>query len=66
MLVIVVEALIRIGKRALKTATAARLAAAAFIGIFFLALPFPLIVAVAALIGFLVARRRPERSASSR
>ena len=59
-LVIVVEALIRIGKRALKTWLLRALAAGAFIGIFFLALPFPLIVAAAALIGFLVARSSPE------
>src|SRR5205809_6122224 len=44
-LVIVVEALIRIGKRALKTSLLLSLAGAAFVGIFFLALPFPLIVA---------------------
>ena len=43
-LVIVVEALIRIGKRALKTTLLMGLAAAAFVGIFFFALPFPLIV----------------------
>ena len=48
-LVIVIEALIRIGKRALKTSVLLSLAAAAFVGIFFLALPFPLIVAAAAL-----------------
>src|SRR5438105_10445564 len=54
-LVIVVEALIRIGKRALKTWLLLTLAGAAFIGIFFLALPFPLIVIAAAVIGFLVA-----------
>jgi chromate transporter len=59
-LVIVVEALIRIGKRALKTRVLIGLAAAAFIGIFFLALPFPLIVASAALIGYLVARTKPS------
>lgn len=59
-LVIVVEALIRIGKRALKTWPLRALAAGAFIGIFFLALPFPLIVAAAALTGFLVARSSPE------
>lgn len=59
-LVIVVEALIRIGKRALKTWLLRALAAGAFIGIFFLALPFPLIVAAAALTGFLVARSSPE------
>src|SRR5438046_7630417 len=44
-LVIVVEALIRIGKRALKTSVLYGLALAAFIGIFFLNAPFPLIVA---------------------
>jgi chromate transporter len=60
-LVIVVEALIRIGKRALKSAVLLGLAAAAFIGIFFLVLPFPLIVAAAALIGYLVARRSPAQ-----
>lgn len=59
-LVIVVEALIRIGKRALKTWLLLTLAAGAFIGIFFLALPFPLIVGAAALTGFLVARSSPE------
>jgi chromate transporter len=58
-LVIVVEALIRIGKRALKTGLLLSLAAAAFVGIFFLALPFPLIVAGAALIGYFVAQRAP-------
>src|SRR5512135_3807217 len=44
-LVIVVEALIRIGKRALKSWLMVTLAALAFVGIFFLDLPFPLIVA---------------------
>jgi len=51
-LVIVVEALIRIGKRALKTRLLVGLAGMAFVGIFFLDLPFPLIVAIAAVIGF--------------
>ena len=60
-LVIVVEALIRIGKRALKSSVLLALAAAAFVGIFFLALPFPLIIAAAALIGYLVSRQSPER-----
>ena len=45
-LVIVIEALIRIGKRALKSQHAARARRQpAFVGIFFLTLPFPLIVA---------------------
>jgi chromate transporter len=52
-LVIVVEALIRIGRRGLKTRTLMAIAGAAFVGIFFLDLPFPLIVAAAAAVGFL-------------
>ena len=61
-LVIVVEALIRIGKRALKTVAAARTGGARpSSASSFLALPFPLIVAAAALIGYLVARAAPEQ-----
>ena len=60
-LVIVVEALMRIGRRALKTSLLYGIAGAAFIGIFFLNAPFPVIVAAAALIGYLVARSAPER-----
>ena len=60
-LVIVIEALFRIGKRALKSNLLLALAAAAFIGIFFLSLPFPLIVASAALVGYLVARKSPQQ-----
>lgn len=55
-LVIVVEALIRIGRRALKGALLVTLAAAAFVGIFFLDLPFPLIIAAAAAVGYLTTR----------
>ena len=51
-LVIVIEALLRISRRALVTALPWVIAALSFVGIFFLALPFPLIVAVAALTGF--------------
>jgi chromate transporter len=60
-LVIVIEALIRIGKRALKTSVLLGIAATAFVGIFFLALPFPLIVAVAALAGYVIARQSPHQ-----
>ena len=60
-LVIVIEALIRIGKRALKTPLLLSLAAAAFVGIFFLGLPFPLIVAAAAFAGYIVARQSPDQ-----
>ncbi|MFI4960414.1 MAG: chromate efflux transporter [Hyphomicrobiales bacterium] len=59
-LVIVFEALIRIGKRSLKSSVLVSLAALAFISIFFLAVPFPLIVIAAALAGYLIARSRPD------
>jgi len=51
-LVIVVEALLRIGRRGLKTRLMLGVAAAAFSGIFFFALPFPLIVAAAGVVGY--------------
>jgi chromate transporter len=51
-LAIVVEAVIRIGKRALKNRALIALAAAAFIGILFFAVPFPIIILAAALLGF--------------
>ncbi len=59
-LVIVLEALIRIGRRALKSAVLVGLAALAFVAIFFLAVPFPLIVFAAALIGFAAAQFAPN------
>lgn len=55
-LAIVVEAVIRIGKRALKSRFAYGIAIAAFIAIFFFAVPFPVIIAIAAVIGFARAR----------
>jgi chromate transporter len=60
-LVIVVEALIRIGRRGLQSSLLLGLAAAAFVGIFFFDVPFPLIVIGAGLIGFFVARSSPAR-----
>src|SRR5467141_896128 len=51
-LAIVLEALLRIGKRALKNNVLVMLAAAAFAGIFFFDVPFPIIVFGAALIGY--------------
>jgi len=53
-LVIVVEALIRIGRRSLKSRLLVGLAALAFAGIFFFDLPFPVIVVLAAIVGFLI------------
>jgi len=64
-LVIVVEALVRIGRRSLKSQLLVALAGLGFIGIFFFALPFPLIVVTAALIGFFVASRAPGQLALS-
>jgi chromate transporter len=55
-LAIVLEAVFRIGKRSLKNNVMRALAAAAFIGIFFFAVPFPVIVFGAGLIGFLGGR----------
>ena len=55
-LVIVVEAVLRVGKRALRNNVLRALAAAAFIAIFFYGVPFPLIILVAGLIGFVGAR----------
>src|SRR5215475_11477076 len=55
-LAIVLEAVVRVGKRALKNNAMVALAAAAFVGIFFLSIPFPIIIFAAALIGFVGAR----------
>jgi chromate transporter len=51
-LAVVLEAVVRVGRRALKSRAMVALAALAFIGIFFFAVPFPIIIAAAALIGF--------------
>jgi chromate transporter len=51
-LAVVLEAVVRVGRRALKSRAMVTVAALAFIGIFFFAVPFPVIVAAAALIGF--------------
>lgn len=51
-LAIVVEAVVRVGKRALKTRAAVALAAVAFAALFFFAAPFPLVVIGAGVIGY--------------
>jgi chromate transporter len=51
--VIVVEALLRVSKRALKAQEHWIIAGLSFLGIFFLGLPFPLIVAIAAAYGLI-------------
>src|SRR3954465_5569134 len=55
-LAIVLQAVQRVGSRALKSRPMFILAALAFIGIFFFAVPFPVIVIAAGLIGFVAAR----------
>jgi chromate transporter len=59
-LAIVVQALLRIAGRALDTTLKQGLAAAAFLGLFLLDLPFPMIVLGAGVIGMVVAVRRPD------
>jgi chromate transporter len=51
-LAIVVEALLRVARRALKLRSDWLIAVAAFLGIFFLGVPFPVIVIAAALAGY--------------
>ena len=68
-LVIVIEALLRVANRALHSAVHWIVAGLAFVGIFFLSVPFPIIILVAGLTGFLLlgdqsageAGDRPER-----
>lgn len=58
---IVLEAVLRIGKRVLKNSTMIALAVASFIAIFFLNAPFPVLIAAAAMIGLVGGRLFPER-----
>ena len=51
-LVIVIEAVLRVGKRALRNNTMRAIAVAAFIAIFFYNVPFPIIIIGAGIIGF--------------
>jgi chromate transporter len=57
---VVVEAVARIGKRALKNRLMVVIAALAFVAIFFLEVPFPLIVVSAAAIGYFGGKLWPE------
>jgi chromate transporter len=63
-LAIVVQAVVRVGKRALRNRVMVAVAAVAFVAIFFFAVPFPIIIVAAGIIGFAGARLgRPEFSA---
>jgi chromate transporter len=55
-LVIVIEAVLRVGRRALRNDTMRAIAAAAFIALFFFDVPFPIIILIAGLIGYLGGR----------
>ncbi|HEX8234208.1 MAG TPA: chromate efflux transporter [Caulobacteraceae bacterium] len=59
-LAIVVEALIRVGKRALNSRVKVAAAALAFLALFVFQLPFPLVIAAAALAGYLIGRARSD------
>lgn len=59
-LAIVVEALVRVARRALKNWVSYALALSAFLALFAFSVPFPVVVLCAGLIGYLVARQRPD------
>lgn len=59
-LAVVLEAVLRVGRRALKSSALVAVAALAFVGIFAFALPFPLIVLAAAATGFAGNALRPQ------
>src|SRR3954467_11070698 len=65
-LAIVLHAVQRVGGRALKSRAMLALAALAFIGIFFFAVPFPLIVIAAGIVGFIAAPPGPPASFACR
>jgi chromate transporter len=60
-LVIVIEALLRVARRALRGAYDVVIAVLAFVAIFFFAAPFPLVIAAAALAGFAVHSAQPAQ-----
>jgi chromate transporter len=60
-LVIVIEALLRVGRRALRGTYDVVIAGLAFVAIFFFAAPFPLVIAAAALAGFAVHSAKPAQ-----
>jgi chromate transporter len=60
-LAVVIEAVLRIGRRALKNSYMYAIAGLAFGAIFFFDMPFPLIIAVAALVGLAGSRLNPQK-----
>ena len=57
---VVVEAVLRIGKRSLKNRVMIAIAAAAFVAIFFLEVPFPIIIFTAGVVGYVGGKWAPE------
>ena len=57
---VVASAVVRIGRRALHNSVMVAIAAAAFVAIFFLDVPFPLIVLIAGVSGYFGGRARPD------
>lgn len=62
---LVVQALIRIAHRALKTGALRAVALAAFLALFLFALPFPLVILAAAVVGLVLARLAPAAPAAA-
>jgi chromate transporter len=61
---IVAQAVTRVGRRALTAPWMAAVAVASFVALAFLAVPFPAVVAGAAVVGWLAGRRTPARQAT--
>jgi len=57
---VVIEAVVRIGKRSLKNGVMIAIAAAAFVAIFFLQVPFPLIILTAGVVGYVGGKIFPQ------
>ena len=57
---VVIEALLRVSKRALKSRTQGVIAALAFIALFAFAAPFPVVILAAGLLGFFTAKSNPS------
>lgn len=64
-LAVVVEAVLRIGRRALKNRAMVAIAVAAFVGIHVFRVPFPLIVLAAGLIGWIASQWAPQLFATN-
>jgi chromate transporter len=60
-LAIVIEAVLRIGSRALKSSAMYSIAAGAFVAIFFFSVPFPLVIIAAGICGLAGGRLRPSQ-----